>query len=107
MSGNNFINFRENTNNQFVNNKEQVNNKLFERNNFNAQIFASSNHVPHYFNEGYNKNRKDAVNMFETRFMPEIYNNSKPNLGSIDFSKDKNIQFDTKKLDTIIQNNLR
>lgn len=100
------------SNNQFVNNKELNNNRLFERNQLNAQLACQTNQNPVYLADNYNKNRKDAINMFENRFLPEINQGGRASVGFINFSKDNfnskkdnNIKFDRTLLNKHMNNN--
>ena len=100
------------SNNQFVNNKELNNNRLFERNQLNAQLACQTNQNPVYLADNYNKNRKDAINMFENRFLPEINQGGRASVGFINFSKDNfnskkdnNVTFDRTLLNKHINNN--
>ena len=99
------------SNNQFVDNKELSNNRLFERNQLNAQLACQTNKNPVYLADNYNKNRKDAINMFENRFLPEMNQGGRASVGFINFSKDNfnskkdnNITFDRKLLSKHMNN---
>ena len=89
------------SNNLFVNNKELNNNRLFERNQLNAQLACNTNQVPMYLNDNHNKNRKEAINMFENRFLPELHKGSRASVGFINFSKDN---FNSKKDNNVEKN---
>ena len=90
------------SNNQFVNNKELNNNRLFERNQLNAQLACKTNQTPMYLSDNHNKNRNEAINMFENRFLPELHQGSRANVGFVNFSKDN---FNSKKDNNISKNN--
>lgn len=100
------------SNNQFVNNKEISNNRIFERNLLNAQLACTTNQTPMYLSDNYNKNRKDAINIFESRFVPELNSAARASVGFVNFSqdnynskKDNNVNFDRTLLNKHIQKN--
>uniref|UniRef100_A0A6C0JEU5 Uncharacterized protein n=1 Tax=viral metagenome TaxID=1070528 RepID=A0A6C0JEU5_9ZZZZ len=80
-----------NKNEHFIDNKEIFNQRLFDRNQFSAELASVQNRNPQYFSENYKENKSNSERIFENRFDTSIYNfHQKPKACTVDFSKSEN-----------------